>query len=204
MLWRSYNFYQHINITKCNYVFCSKCFHLYVQTNTFSSWQSFSLYIGFLSLFSRFSLLFVLNHSKMFCIVSQSVQQLLNLDIQIIFFPLPFCPPPLPSPSSPLPSHPSILLPSSQRVFQGEREGQGTWRLPETQRKTATGGGPQGRLLSLCVLHFFNPSPARSTLCYRPFKIGIGNLEARQREVQKNLQFKAVSLERHWSRSMFY
>ena len=52
------------------------------------------------------------------------------------------------------PSHPSILLSSSQRVFQGEGEGQGTWWLSETQRKTATGGGPQGKLSYLCLCNW--------------------------------------------------
>lgn len=46
---------------------------------------------------------------------------------------------------------PDILLSSSQRVFQGEREGQGTRRLPETQRKTAAGGGSQGGPVCVCL-----------------------------------------------------
>lgn len=39
---------------------------------------------------------------------------------------------------------PASLWP--QRVLQGEGKGQGAGRLPETQRKTAAGGGPKGRL----------------------------------------------------------
>lgn len=172
-LCRRYNVYQLWNRTDWNCISLG-CLTIYLyeldllscESRSLSFWACFicisilTLYLlgracfssHVFSLFSRFSLLPVLTHWIMFCIVTALSHDLhFSLDFQILFsLPLslfPFYP-------SFYPPNPSILFPSSQRVFQGEREGQSTWWLPETQRKTAARGGPQGRRFFLCMFNW--------------------------------------------------
>lgn len=66
------------------------CFHLYLHTNTFSPWQSFSPFtLIFFSLVSRFSLFPPLTYCIIFCVITvlshDFVLQHFSLDFQILF-----------------------------------------------------------------------------------------------------------------------
>lgn len=119
----------------------SRCaFYFWLNTNIFSLWQSFSIFT-FFSLWQVSPSFFF--WSIHVCIITGVLQTLQSRFSDS--FSLPFVSVSLSFQLSV--SHPSLLLLSSQRVFQRKGEGKGTWWLPKTQRKTAAGGGPQGRLL---------------------------------------------------------
>lgn len=122
-------------------------FRLYLHTNSFTPWQC--------SLFVTLTLLFSLQQvlpprcSKPLSLPSASSHSIVTWfassrfsDLFSRFFL---------SIGSFLPSPRHLPLHLVQRVFQGEREGEGTWWLPETPRKAAAGGRPQGWLADVHI-----------------------------------------------------
>lgn len=138
---------------------------LSLLTSIFSSFESF--YIFTLNFFSLSDFLSFLFSVIQFRIIIQSCcfakPSIYIFRFFVSFFCLSFRPTLFPNPH--------ISLPSLQRVFQREGEGQGTWWLPETQRKTAIGGGSQGRLYHSKDLQFwhltmkFNEMKCQSLWC---------------------------------------